>query len=174
MRQKLAAWVRVWLWGALLAAGVAIPFAHAQQPFDLSLPSGTIAHFDLAACPTGWTEFTSARGAYIVGLTNGGTPNTLVGTALTNQENRPAGSHNHGITEPNGGLGHVHGGIPTFSTQAGFDSSSTFEINDSLGASTSSATTGITINAGGGGTSGQTGVAGTNGPYLQLLVCSKN
>jgi hypothetical protein len=156
---------------------VVAPFAaRAQQPFDVSLPSTAIARYNrttATGCPSGFSEFTSARGAYIVGLTSGGTLNTLVGTALTNQENRPAGSHNHGITEPNGGLGHVHGGVPSIGTVE--EDGGAFNINEQTGTGNSGfATTGITINAGGGGTSGQTGVAGTNLPYIQLLTCVKN
>lgn len=53
-----------------------------------------IAYFNASACPTGWAEFTDARGRYIVGLTSSGTLDTGVGTALTNQENR---DHTHSV-----------------------------------------------------------------------------
>ena len=51
-------------------------------------PSGAIMFFNLASCPSGWTELTAARGRYLVGLTSGGTLAGTAGTALTNLENR--------------------------------------------------------------------------------------
>lgn len=132
----------------------------AQQPFT-STPSGLIAYMN-AACPTGWTEFTSARGNYIVGLVSGGTLNTAVGSVLTNQENRATGIHGHSVSDP----GHIHpigvsndGGVTT-----------TIGIgNGSVGAhvNSDSAVTGLTV-------VNSTGVAGTNAPYIQLRVCQKN
>jgi hypothetical protein len=144
----------------------------AQQPLDFSIPAGAVMPFNrttATGCPNGWTEYTALRGAYTVGLVSGGTRATLVGTALTNQENRPAGSHNHAITDP----GHSHGSIPHFGL---FGVGTSFVWSTWSGGfqNSASATTGITINAGGGGTSGQTGVAGTNGPYIQLLMCKKS
>ena len=65
-----------------------------------SLPPGAIAFF-AGACPTGWTEYTSARGRYIVGTPSGGTNGATVGTALSNSEDRAVGQHNHAITDPN-------------------------------------------------------------------------
>ena len=59
------------------------------------IPTGAVMAFNLASCPSGWTELTSARGRYIVGLPSGGTLAGTAGTALSNQENRPVGQHNH-------------------------------------------------------------------------------
>lgn len=33
-----------------------------------NVPSGAIMYFDMTSCPSGWTEFTTARGRYIAGL----------------------------------------------------------------------------------------------------------
>lgn len=121
--------------------------------------------FNLAACPAGWAELLGARGRYLVGLPNGGTLAQEVGTALSSAENRAAGQHTHAISDP----GHSHtvdydamrgdnGGPIEYVTK---DSSGT---NRTL--STTSSTTGISVqNAG--------TVAGTNAPYIQLLVCQK-
>jgi len=58
-------------------------------------PSGAVMAFNLSSCPTGWSEFTQARGRYIVGLPSGGTLGGTAGTILSNLENRPAGKHDH-------------------------------------------------------------------------------
>jgi hypothetical protein len=128
-----------------------------------TVPQNTVAFFVLAACPTGWTEYTAARGLYIVGLPSGG---TLEGkpasqTALTDKENRATGQHTHTVTDP----GHVHA-----YQQAGGSSGSKFiaeDIDFSNGTTnTASSTTGVTVNNAG-------TVAGTNAPYVQLLACRK-
>lgn len=79
-----------------------------------TVPSGAVMSFNLGACPTGWTEFTAARGRYTVGKPLSGTLNAAVGTALTDQEARAAGSHTHAITDVSHGHGlsdpgHLHG-----------------------------------------------------------------
>lgn len=66
-----------------------------------AVPSGAIFYFN-AACPTGYTEFTDARGRVISGLVSGGTLDTAVGSAFTNQENRThthtVAAHGHAFT----------------------------------------------------------------------------
>jgi len=59
------------------------------------VPSGAVMFFNLAACPTGWSDATAARGRYLVGLPANGTIAGSVGTALSDQENRPVGQHTH-------------------------------------------------------------------------------
>ncbi len=122
------------------------------------IPSGAVMFFNLSACPSGWTELTSARGRYIVGLPAGGTLAATVGTALSNQENRPVGQHSHTINDP----GHSHDSTEAIGsgTDVGGGTKSPFGYyNDGY--------TGITINNAG-------TVAGTNAPYIQLLACQKN
>ena len=48
------------------------------------VPSGTIAYYPAAACPSGWTEVTAARGRVVVALPGSGTISGTVGTALGN------------------------------------------------------------------------------------------
>jgi len=127
------------------------------------IPTGAVMAFNLASCPSGWTELTSARGRYIVGLPSGGTLAGTAGTALSNQENRPVGQHNHGITDPQ----HQHtvnaqATGATGGTEKPFRQSGTLNI-----AVTNFAATEITVNNEG-------SVAGTNAPYLQLLICQKD
>ncbi len=55
-------------------------------------------------CPSGWTEDTLARGRYILGLPNAGTLEGETGTALSDQENRAVGEHDHSVTDAE----HVH------------------------------------------------------------------
>ena len=73
--------------GSLLGADFA---AGEGSPGDL-LPAGAVSFFDLASCPSGWSELTAARGRYLVGLPSGGTLSGTAGTAPTNLENRPVG-----------------------------------------------------------------------------------
>lgn len=129
-------------------------------------PSDMVLFFDLSSCPTGWSEFTSARGRYIVGLPSGGTLNGTAGTALSDQENRPVGQHTHTVNSSQ----HRHtvyavNSIGLAGTDYGQGASSTQAVhyNETAG----NAYTGITL-----ANSGT--VAGTNAPYIQLLVCQKD
>jgi hypothetical protein len=123
-------------------------------------------YFDLASCPAGWSSFDTAAGRYLVGLPAGGTAGAAVGTALTDQENRPTGQHTHAVNDP----GHVH--VVDYDTDqlanAGNTVGGTHQVGLNDGhANTQLAFTGITIaNAG--------LVPGTNAPYLQLHVCRKD
>lgn len=129
------------------------------------IPAGQVAFFNLSSCPSGWTELTSARGRYIVGLPSAGTLAGTAGTALSNLESRAVGQHTHTITDP----GHSHSfgySVPTTDGSV---------LNTNLGTApgvrtitgTQSAGTGITINNAG-------SVSGTNAPYIQLLACQKS
>jgi hypothetical protein len=88
-----------------------------------------------------------------------------VGTQLSNGENRPVGQHSHGVSDP----GHTH--VMTLDADSGPDGGSgagasedTYNVSS---VSTQSAKTGISVQDSG-------GVAGTNAPYLQLLICQKS
>jgi hypothetical protein len=67
---------------------------HASQ---LAVPSGAVMFFNRATCPSGWSEYTPARGRTVVGLQPGGTLAGLKGSAFTNLETPTAtgGTHNH-------------------------------------------------------------------------------
>lgn len=125
------------------------------------IPSGMVAPFAVSSCPTGWAEYTAMRGRYVVGLVSGGALEGTAGTVLTNQENRAVGQHSHTITDP----GHTH-------TQSFFGTGpmsiygSGIDFNNAT-ISGGSAVTGISVNNSG-------SVAGTNAPYIQLLMCKKN
>jgi hypothetical protein len=139
--------------------------AQGQPGADAVAPAGAVMYFDLASCPAGWSEYVAGRGRYLVGVPAGGTGGASVGTALSDQENRPTGQHTHAVNDPGhyhtvdydterlANMGNTIGGTSMFGTNSG-------------GENTHPALTGITIaNAG--------SVPGTNAPYLQLLACRK-
>lgn len=132
---------------------------------NVLVPAGAVMFFDLASCPSGWTELTGARGRYLVGLPSGGLLAGTAGTALSNQENRSTGVHGHGVSD----AGHTHsigqypGGTPgTTLMTTGY-----LDPRESAVYYTGTRTTGITID-------NSAGIAGTNAPYIQLLVCRKD
>jgi len=143
-------------------------------------PIGSINFFEGTTCPSGWEEVVEARGRYIVGMNSGGTLKAVVGTALSNQENRIVGRHSHSSS----GLGfsgaavsaHSHGVYRHAAGQsggaqtrgAGSEDGGTL-VSDNwatkiAGAHTPTGSiTGSTANSG--------SITGTNAPYIQLLVC---
>jgi hypothetical protein len=130
-------------------------------------PSGAVGFFASSSCPAGYTAYEEARGRYLVGLPANGQLAATVGTALSPEENRPVGKHDHAITDP----GHNHT-VPTRQPiNTGNVASQTAQGNASPVANdhpaTSTSTTGITVNPAG-------AVDGTNAPYLELLVCKRD
>lgn len=124
------------------------------------IPPGAVMSFNLSSCPAGWSEFTSARGRYIVGTPLGGNVATTTGTALSNQENRAVGQHTHTINDP----GHTHTGMTEITSSGSYGAGGSTHYYANSGGSND---TGITVNNSG-------SVAGTNAPYVQLLTCQKN
>jgi|GEM_PF-3736052 len=149
------------------------------------VPSGAVMYFDLTSCPSGWSELTSAKGRYVIGLPTGGTLGATVGTNLEPQENRAtglhthtgttsaAGDHTHSINDP----GHSHTSQGGFGTVYGGGTPYNYVVQTYT--TTSTSTTGISINSAGVHShnliiNNAGSVAGTNAPYLQLLVCKKS
>ena len=137
-----------------------------------STPEGAVMAFNLASCPAGWDAYAPAEGRVVVGLPSDGTLGATVGTALGPQENRATGTHDHALTDP----GHVHpietdpilsGGNVTPTRVTGTANEQPDTIRVTLPGAAQSATTGITLASAG-------AVAGTNAPYVQLLVCEKS
>src|SRR5579871_373330 len=62
------------------------------------VPSGAIMAFNSTSCPSGWTEFTAARGRFLRGIDNGA-------------GNDPDGTRTPGATQADAMQGHFHGGI---------------------------------------------------------------
>jgi len=148
-----------------LRGGTGICLAGSCKTSFSTIPSGLILFFNLPSCPSGWSEVTTTRGKYLVGLPSGGTLAGTAGTALSNLENRPVGQHTH--TANNSPHSHTlfhEASIGLAGTDFQQPSSTlAFHYNET----SNNAYTGITL-----ANSGT--VAGTNAPYTQLLVCQKN
>ena len=130
-----------------------------------SLPKGTIAFFNLSACPSGWTEKTELKGRYPIGLPTSGTLGQSVGTALTNGEDRATGQHTHTASQ----APHDHEYAVPCHWCGGPPNSWSLESVPGgvfwLNRTNSTAPTVSVANTG--------SVAGTNAPYVQLLACEK-
>lgn len=88
-----------------------------------AVPSGMIAFFAAASCPSGWSEYTALRGRTLLGLPAGGTVAGTYATALGNLgtsaiTNVPAHTHTYSATTDNPG-GHTHDGSSLATGSAG-------------------------------------------------------
>ena len=169
------------------SAGQALTWDGSQwAPAALAeFPAGAVMFFALSDCPAGWTEYTSAKGRYLVGLDpdHPGDLEAAVGTALGNKEDKVVvGQHTHAVNDPGHthsitDPGHQHFALDTFlrsSVDAIFGGK--WMVEDIYWEYAATAFTGITINSNTTGiTINQAGtIGGTNTPYVQLLVCRKN
>src|SRR3989338_829675 len=139
------------------------------------VPSGAVMFFVTSACPSGWTELTTARGRYVVGLPTAGTMNATAGTVLSDQENRVVGQHLHSVDPPSTSTdttgSHQHGrntdndvGGNLWSGWTGGDAGLGHTYTDAAGSHSHS----VDIAAFNSVNSGS--IAGTNAPYIQLLA----
>lgn len=143
-------------------------------------PSGMIAFFT-GSCPTGWTEYTTARGRYIVGTPSGGTAEGTKGTALSDLEDRAVGQHTHTFAgDALADHDHDLKGVINASNVATIAGSriadhngyhATGTINQTFHADTI-ADKGAGTPSGTNANSGS--VASTNAPYVQLTACKKD
>lgn len=62
------------------------------------VPTGAVMAFDLTACPTGWSEYTAARGRFLRGIDNGAGNDPGGTRAPGNTQGDDLRSHNHGVT----------------------------------------------------------------------------
>jgi len=161
------------------------------------MPAGAIVYSSAGSCPAGYTEYTAGRGFYAVGLVSGGTVAGTSGTALTNTQDRAVGTHNHTGSEslsPSTGshshtfndATHTHTNVGQGSLQMTHYSSAPYQVVGYRPAGTShDVTTSGTGASAGSGTPSATGsqtatinnagsVAGTNAPYVQLIMCQKS
>src|SRR5690606_8848693 len=61
----------------------------------IGVPSGAVMAFDLSDCPSGWSEYTPARGRFIRGIDNGA-------------GNDPDGTRTAGATQDDAFQDHIH------------------------------------------------------------------
>jgi len=145
-------------------------------------PAGMIAAI-AGACPSGWSEYTAARGRYVVGVPAGGTVEAVVGIALNDKEDRGVAQHTHPITYDSAhthtvDLTHQHFLNP-WANSGVLVAAGGYTLNQ-YGASVGSTSTanpswsvvemGETIPTGWAGSVAST----TSAPYVQLRLCVKN
>jgi hypothetical protein len=123
--------------------------ATAETPVEDGVPKGTVAFFSFDGtggnCPAGWVAATQVQGRMVVGVTEPDQVGVLVGTPLTDQEDR---THIHPFE------GTVH--LPSKNI-AGAD-----------GGNHNGAQSGDHV------VSGNSENAGSGLPFVQLLVCEKS
>jgi hypothetical protein len=134
-----------------------------------AVPSGAVLFFHLQSCPTGWTRFTLGEGRYLVGLHPGGALANAVGTPLTDQEHRVVGQHSHTASIDPDPHDHDYLDTPGGINAAAPNGGGTVSVVNQSYAPATTETTSLTVTVDSEGT-----VAGTNAPYLQLLVCKKD
>mgnify|MGYP003135904815 CR=1 FL=1 len=133
------------------------------------VPSDVVAYrASSAGTPTGWAEYTTARGRMVVGLVSGGTDGGTVGTALTNSQDKTH-SHtgpSHAHTSPSRGGSTFSYSQTPYPWGSGVDFTSTHGSN--LGASAGTSAGPLTYTAG----TGATGTAATSDvlAYIQLMA----
>ncbi len=95
------------------------------QIMGVGIPAGTISAFASTTCPTGWSEYTPARGRFLRGIDNGAgndPSGTRVPGDIQNDANR---SHSHtGTANTSGSHTHTYGdatnsNVAVFTTQGG-------------------------------------------------------
>lgn len=75
------------------------------------VPSGAVMAFDLASCPSGWSDYTPARGRFIRGIDNGAGNDPDGTRALGNVQGDELKSHTHSGSANSAG-DHSHGTSP--------------------------------------------------------------
>lgn len=163
------------------------------------IPAGTVMVFYQAAAPSGWTKLTTVNDTalrIVSGATGGSTggtvafstafsaANTVDGTAISTAQ-MPV--HNHGITDP--GHSHTvtdptHNHVYNYWTQAAvragsngpspINSTSPNTSNSATGISIAGATTGITTNNAGSGSTHNHTLTNLAVKYADVILCSKN
>lgn len=142
---------------AVATMPLAVPArASAAEVQAAALPSGMVAFFAGTSCPTGWGAAPSSwTGRYVV-MSSSGSGNT-VGTALRPGENRPTGDHTH-----TGAVSFYGGACPTNPTGNCVRWSDAGAGRGPRGMSGAQP-----LN------DGESIVAGTNAPYVELKACVK-
>jgi len=141
---------------------------------NIGVPVGTIAFFNAASCPGGWSEVVETRGRYVVGIQPGASAGQPVGNELPLvggglMENRPVGQHTH--TVPPGLLNDTREVVWQGAAGGGYPAYRDIAINPPMepfwfGGIEPGFPPAQVDDAG--------VVPGTPAPYIQLLACQKN
>lgn len=67
------------------------------QPMGVGIPAGTISAFASTTCPTGWSEYTAARGRFLRGIDNGAGNDPAGTRAPGATQGDLLGSHSHDV-----------------------------------------------------------------------------
>jgi hypothetical protein len=138
---------------------------------DGNVPSGTIFVCGNSSAPTGWTRLTSSvandAALRLVTGTGGGTGGAVAFSSLFNVNITNLAVHGHGVTDP----GHVHSkSAPTDVLNHGYGGGVPYHVwFGSTTNNTDSATTGITINNSGSGSTTAFDVK-----YYDVFLAQKN
>lgn len=119
--------------------------APAAYSADTDAPTGTVAFFNLTACPSGWKVADYATGRLVVATTDGAKLRVQLGTPLGNQEDR---THTH-----------------TYATSVNVDNKSISGANSCCNTQAASATSYPV--------KGTTQESTTGLPFIQLTICEK-
>jgi hypothetical protein len=82
---------------ASAAAPTDLTIAQVQAMIGAGIPTGAIMAFDLTTCPTGWSEYTAARGRFLRGIDNGAGNDPDGTRAPGNIQADEFKSHSHGV-----------------------------------------------------------------------------
>lgn len=141
------------------SGGIKFPDGTTQTTaVSAGIPSGAVMAFNLATCPSGWTEYTPARGRFVRGIDSTGT-------------NDPDGVRALGSTQADAFQGHKHAWSSGGAQDYGLGDSIGFSSGYNLGSNTGSWVGTPTTD----GTSGTPRTAAETRPKnVALLYCQKS
>jgi hypothetical protein len=110
------------------------------QPMGVGIPAGTVSAFASTTCPTGWSEYTAARGRFLRGIDNGANldPNGTRTPGSTQADAMQGHTHSWGSL----GTARIHTPDINNGTAAGSGAASWGAVNNSIGSPASDGTNG--------------------------------
>ena len=157
------------------AANTKYYYCNGTNWFPVGETSGQISAF-ATTCPSGWTEYTAARGRTVVGTPASGTIAGTVGTALTNLGTRTitdVPAHTHSVDPPNTSTStnQINASFGGGGSQGAIDADANISFTKGLAGSSHAHSVDIAAF-----NSDSTGVASVDVtmPYIQLTYCQKD